>query len=85
VVDATPDTIADGSANGFSFPGSDGAALSEATLRALAAMDEPELWTKLQVSGMRRDFSWRHSAREYEQLYLEAIAAAADADPAQRG
>ena len=26
-------------------------------------------WRRVQLAGMRADFSWRHSARAYEQLY----------------
>ena len=76
VVDASNETLADGSANGFTFAAAEGAALAEAALRAMAAMDDPELWARLQLAGMGQDFSWRHSAREYERLYAEAIGSA---------
>jgi len=76
VVDASDETLADGSANGFTFAAAEGAALAEAALRAMAAMDDPELWARLQLAGMGQDFSWRHSAREYERLYAEAIGSA---------
>jgi starch synthase len=82
VVDATPETLADGSANGFSFSGADAAALVGAARRALAAQADAPLWARLQLTGMRRDFSWRHSARAYEQLYRDALADAAGAIPA---
>ena len=82
VVDATPDTLANGSATGFGFSDADAAALVGAARRALAAQADAPLWARLQLTGMRRDFSWRHSARAYEQLYRDAIADAAGAIPA---
>ncbi len=82
VVDATPEAIADGSANGFSFSGDDPAALIGAARRALAAQADAPLWMRLQLNGMRRDFSWRHSARAYEQLYRDALAEVSGAVPA---
>ncbi len=56
VVDATPEALADGSANGFSFSGADAAALVGAARRALAARADAPLWTRLQLTGMRRRF-----------------------------
>ena len=82
VVDATARTLAEGSANGFSFSGGDAAALIGAARRALAARADAPLWTRLQLTGMRGDFSWRHSARAYEQLYRDAIAEASGVIPA---
>ncbi len=81
VVDATPEALADASANGFSFRGADAGALVAAARRALASRADTMLWTRLQLTGMRRDFSWRHSARAYEQLYRDALADAAGENP----
>jgi starch synthase len=82
VVDASAAALADGSANGFTFAAASGAALGAAARRALAAMADPELWARLQLAGMRRDFSWRHSARDYERLYRDALAAVARGEAA---
>ncbi len=80
VTDANAATLADGSATGFVMDGDDAAALTTATRRALALRDDPHAWQQLQIAGMSRDFSWRHSARDYERLYQEIIAErAADA------
>ena len=31
--------------------------------------NHPEVWKKLQERGMKGDYSWNHSAREYIKLY----------------
>jgi len=60
----------------------DRAALIGAARRGLAARADAPLWTRLQLTGMRGDFSWRLSARAYEQLYRDAIAEASGVIPA---
>ena len=75
VVDATPDTLLSGLATGFVFHEASAAALLECALRAISLRrDQPEEWSRMQVRGMRRDFSWRASARAYESLYADALA-----------
>jgi starch synthase len=49
-------------------------ALAEAIRRACDTFAQPDLWRKLMINGMRQDWSWRHSAQEYVDLY-ERIAA----------
>ncbi len=66
VTDANAATLADGSATGFVMDGDDAAALTAATRRALTLRGDPRAWQQLQIAGMNRDFSWRHSARAYE-------------------
>ncbi len=53
-------------------------ALSDALDRALAVYADPERWQELQRRGMQTDFSWRRSARAYEELYRLAKAAHAE-------
>ncbi len=82
VVDASPAAIADGSATGFVFREPAVESLTAAARRAMALFrEEPEAWSRLQVAGMRQDFSWRASAKAYESLYTEALAALRSADP----
>jgi starch synthase len=71
VVDATPETLADGTANGFVFTDSNPEALWLTIDRALALWPDRDTWLSLARNGMRADWSWRHSAREYEELYRE--------------
>jgi starch synthase len=71
------DTVADyngaaGTGTGFKFGPYTPAALMEAMQRAKAAFANPRSWKALQVAGMRQDFSWDRSAREYVKLYESA-------------
>ena len=67
------DTVTDyndaaGSGTGFKFTPYTAVALWEALERARAVFDNPSIWRRLQVAGMRQDFSWDRSAREYVKL-----------------
>ncbi len=73
VVDASPEALADGSANGFVFDEASADALHGAMRRALSAFGEPATWRALQRSGMRGDFSWSGAARGYLDVYGEAV------------
>jgi starch synthase len=75
ITDATPEQLAQGTANGFSFSTYDADHLEQALNRACHMYErEPELWRRLVETGMRQDWSWTHSARQYIELY-ERIAA----------
>ncbi|MCU1382953.1 MAG: glgA [Acidobacteria bacterium] len=67
------DTVADG-VSGFVLAAHTPAALREALDRALAAFSDPAAWRALQLAGMRQDFSWDRSAREYVKIYERALA-----------
>jgi starch synthase len=70
VTDTTPETLAAGTATGFSFVAQTWEALRDTTLRALALYRErPADWRRVMATAMRRDWSWGRSAAEYEQLY----------------
>ena len=62
------------SGNGFLFHRFEASEMVAALRRALAIQKQPELWHVLQRTGMRQDFSWDRSAREYDTLYEEARA-----------
>jgi starch synthase len=71
------DTVTDyndaaGTGTGFTFRPYTSAALLEAMERARTVFANPSNWKRLQVSGMRQDFSWDRSAREYVKLYESA-------------
>ncbi|NNJ24911.1 glycogen synthase GlgA [Alienimonas chondri] len=75
VVDATPDNLANGSANGFVFTQPTPPDLWEAVSRAAECYrDAPADWAKLVQNGMAADHSWDASAAEYLQLYQAAAA-----------
>jgi len=73
------DTVVDSSAGlesatGFVFDEATAAALSEALQRALNLYrGDPQGWLKLMHNAMGRDYSWRHSASAYLDLYQEAL------------
>ncbi|MEX2119021.1 MAG: glycogen synthase GlgA [Pirellulales bacterium] len=76
VVDATRETLADGTATGFSFREYETLALAETLRRALDAYNQPEAWPRLVETGMRQDWSWAKSAQQYVSLYKRTIARA---------
>jgi len=75
IVDATPEAVARGIANGFVFEPYEPAALWEALDRAVRAFRDRGLWRQLQQTGMRQDFSWRRAAGRYVETYRLARAA----------
>lgn len=62
-------TLQEGTANGFSFADASSYALSTAIDRALRAYERPDVWRQLVTTGMRQDWSWDRSARQYVELY----------------
>ncbi len=75
VTDTTSRTIADGSATGFVFSTWTERSLLNAFSRATRMYREPETLRVLRCNGMRQDFSWSSSAKQYVQLFREAMAA----------
>jgi len=75
VVDATPVTIENRSANGFSFDDFSPLALESALNRALDIYhNRSDVWQQLMQTGMSRDWSWNASARQYVDLYQNIVA-----------
>jgi len=74
VVDATPASLADGTATGFLFHGANPAEVLAVVMRALLLYGNGQAWHKLQVNGMKRDFSWKCSARKYLEIYQTLLA-----------
>ena len=75
------DTVRDfnsetGEGTGFTFDAYSAAALLGALRRALVAYRDPPTWRRLQEAGMREDFSWDASARQYVKVYERALAGA---------
>jgi len=69
--------LGDPGGTGLLFDAFDAAALWDALERALRVYAQPTRWAELQRNGMRRDFSWSKSAREYAAVYERARAARA--------
>ncbi|MEM1305537.1 MAG: glycogen/starch synthase, partial [Planctomycetota bacterium] len=58
ITNTSPETLARGTANGFSFADASGYALSMSIDRALQAYRDPGTWDQLIQTGMRQDWSW---------------------------
>jgi starch synthase len=69
VVDTNPETLAAGTANGFVFDEPNPQALLHTIDRALSYWSDHPTWRKLLANGMKADWSWRRSAREYVAVY----------------
>jgi starch synthase len=68
------DTVQDG-ITGFTFYDFSTEAFWNAVQRAIYIYNvDRESWRKIQRNGLAADFSWRHSAYGYQQLYEWAIA-----------
>ncbi|MEI6478932.1 MAG: glycogen/starch synthase, partial [bacterium] len=66
VVDYTPYNK---ESNGFVFSKFDSFSMLISVMRAYENFRNKAVWQRLQQAGMRRDFSWDRSAREYEALF----------------
>ena len=53
----------------FRFEDHTAAALAKTLRRATTVFADRQLWRRLTTTGMRQDWSWTHSAREYVSLY----------------
>lgn len=74
VVDTTPETLAKGAATGFSFVAQSPEALVETVQRALDMYrNHPDQWRQVMQTGMKQDWSWDHSAGQYEKLFVSLV------------
>lgn len=64
---------ATGKGTGFKFSGYSGSALLTAVNEALAAFKDRQSWKTLMLNGMKKDFSWTVSAREYVKIYERLV------------
>ncbi len=68
------DTVEDG-ITGFVFQAPTAEALWMAVTRAFELYADKTAWHRMTQAGMRKDFSWEHSARAYQALYREMLPA----------
>jgi len=64
--------------NGFTFKEYDAIAMYTALVRALETYHYQEAWQNIMQRGMSAEYSWRNSARKYEDLYRRALACRAE-------
>jgi starch synthase len=73
VTNTTDETLSAGVATGFSFHDYSAFALSETLRRAIALFGRRDVWDRLVTTGMKQDWSWARSAREYVALYERTL------------
>ena len=74
ICDANSASLANSHANGFAFEGYDALELESALQRACDLWKHrPDDWDRLVTNGMRQDWSWTRSAREYVRLYQRLL------------
>jgi starch synthase len=72
VINASPESIENGTATGFSFDEFKKTSLENALAKAVRMYrDDPVRWRQLMLNGMKRDWSWSASAKKYESLYRQ--------------
>ncbi|MGB1110171.1 MAG: glycogen synthase GlgA [Gammaproteobacteria bacterium] len=71
VTDASPEAIAEGTATGFVFQNPIALELGYAINRALDLYEDQSTWQGIITNAMKKDFSWDHSAGEYEEMYVD--------------
>ena len=62
-------------ANGFGFGSQSPNDFFAVAWIAMLNYKDPKVWKGLQDNGMSTDFSWEHSAQQYERVYRSAMAA----------
>jgi len=72
------DTVIDfnrrtGRGTGFLFEEYSAKALIACLRRAVKVYGDQRKWKNIVRSGMKQDFSWEHSAREYIKVYRQAM------------
>lgn len=73
VVDCSAATLANGEATGFVFGGLTEEKLLHAAARAAALYRDKQAWHALQLSCMRKDLSWKPSAKAYLEIYYGLV------------
>jgi starch synthase len=58
---------------GFSFSGYNKNELLRTVERALEIFKDKSAWRKIQLNGMKKEYSWERSAKEYLVLYKNAV------------
>lgn len=69
VVDTLLESLNNNTATGLVFNEASPGALMEAIKRSLILYSHSKTWKRLQTNGMRKDFSWSKSAKQYMSLY----------------
>ncbi len=69
----TIDDVADERGSGFIFHDYTVDSLLGKLNEAIACFNDGESWEQIVLAGMNRDFTWKNSAEEYDQLYRQLL------------
>ncbi len=73
VTHASKENLSNHTATGIVFLESKGSTILDAINLASLLYQNKTIWQKLMVNGMKQEFSWKESARQYLKLYTQAI------------
>jgi starch synthase len=73
IIDANEAAIGAGVATGFLFDGVTPPNLTRALQHAITRFADRKAWKALQEQGMKADFSWKRSGRQYADLYRRFV------------
>lgn len=71
VVDATEDSLRQGTATGFVFDEPEAEAFTDTVRRASGWYRKRKTWQKMQTTAMEQRFDWQQSAQAYLELYKQ--------------
>lgn len=73
VVHASRENLNQGTATGVVFHEEEGSSLYDAINLTHLLFQDKKLWKQLMVTGMKQEFSWKESAKQYLDLYAQAL------------
>jgi starch synthase len=82
VTNTTDETLSAGVATGFSFHDYSAFALGETLRRAVSLHSRRDVWDRIVLAGMKQDWSWNRSAKEYGAIYAKTVAQVRSSQPA---
>ncbi len=62
-----------GQGNGFTFPHYNAHEMSDTIMKAILMFQNKKEWEKIVVNAMNSNYSWEHSAKEYQDVYTKMI------------
>jgi starch synthase len=77
--------VESGTGTGFKFEEYAGPALVRCVQRALQHYEDEQVWKRIQLNGMAKDFSWKGSAMEYTKVYTAVRAVRRSGQTASSG
>jgi starch synthase len=77
--------VESGTGTGFKFEEYAGPALVRCVQRALQHYEDEQVWKRIQLNGMAKDFSWKGSAAEYTKVYTATRAVRRSGQTASSG